>query len=127
RAVRDALLPLKENESRELFYGIDFHSTNENIFYPIDEEVKTAPDNITQKWTEMVQASNPDVTFSIEEFDTSSPIAKNWFYHTFGIDAVTYEVDDGIEKETLEKISRSAARSLMELLLQEWQKTAVEN
>lgn len=127
RVVRDALLPVKADENRIMFYGIDFHSTNENIFYPIEEEVKTTPDNITQKWTEIVQADHPDIEFTIEEFDTSSPIAKNWFYRTFGIDAVTYEVNDRISEDTLEKVSRSAARSLMELLLQEWQKTSVEN
>jgi hypothetical protein len=110
-----------------MFYGIDFHSTNENIFYPIDEEVKTEPDNVTQKWTKTVLNNHSDVEFTIEEFDTSSPIAKNWFYHTFGIDAVTYEVSDNIEPEKIEHISRSAARSLMRLLMEEWQKTTLEN
>jgi hypothetical protein len=110
-----------------MFYALDFHSTNENIFYPIDEEVKTTPDNITQKWTEKVVEENPDAKFTIEEFDTSSPIAKNWFYRTFGIDAVTYEVDDQISEEDLQQVSRSAVRSLMRLLLDEWEKTTLEN
>jgi hypothetical protein len=77
RVVRDALTPFLEDDSRVMFYALDFHSTNENIFYPIDEEVKTTPDNITQKWTEKVVEENPDAKFTIEEFDTSSPIAKN--------------------------------------------------
>lgn len=122
RVVRDALSSIKEHELREMFYAIDFHSTNENIFYPINEEVKTQPDNITQEWAQQVVEENPEVKFTIEEFDTSSPIAKNWFYHTFGIDAVTYEVDDRIEEEKLEKVSRSAARLLMTLLLEKWEK-----
>jgi hypothetical protein len=127
RVVRDELLAVEEKENRKMFYGIDFHSTNENIFYPIDEEVKTEPDNVTQKWTKTVLNNHSDVEFTIEEFDTSSPIAKNWFYHTFGIDAVTYEVSDNIEPEKIEHISRSAARSLMRLLMEEWQKTTLEN
>ena len=127
RVVRDALTPFLEDDSRVMFYALDFHSTNENIFYPIDEEVKTTPDNITQKWTEKVVKENPGVAFTIEEFDTSSPIAKNWFYRTFGIDAVTYEVDDQISEENIQQVSRSAARSLMRLLLDEWGKTTLEN
>jgi hypothetical protein len=127
RVVRDALTPFLEDDSRVMFYALDFHSTNENIFYPIDEEVKTTPDNITQKWTEKVVEENPDAKFTIEEFDTSSPIAKNWFYRTFGIDAVTYEVDDQISEEDLQQVSRSAVRSLMRLLLDEWEKTTLEN
>ncbi len=122
QAVREALAVIKDDESREMFYAIDFHSTNENIFYPIDEEVETTPDNFTQEWVQQIIEDNSKVKFSIEEFDTSSPIAKNWFYHTFGIDAVTYEVDDQIEEEKLEQVSRSAARSLMKLLLEKWEK-----
>lgn len=124
QVVRDALTPLKENKTRRMFYAIDFHSTNENIFYPIDEEVETSPDNITQKWTDEILEDNPDIEFTIEEFDTSSPIAKNWFYREFGIDAVTYEVNDQMSEETIESVSRSAARSLMELLLKEWENNA---
>lgn len=121
KVVREALSGIKDEETREMFYAIDFHSTNENIFYPIDEEVKTDPDNFTQEWVQQIIEDNPETTFSIEEFDTSSPIAKNWFYHTFGIDAVTYEVDDQIEEHKLEQVSRSAARSLMVLLLEKWE------
>lgn len=121
RVVRDALQWMKGHEKRQMFYGIDFHSTNENLFYPINEEVETTPDNITQKWIEKIKETHPDIDFTVEPFDTSSPIAKNWFYRTFGIDAVTYEVDDRIGEEKLEELSRSAARLLMELLLKEWE------
>lgn len=127
RIVRDALLGLKTDQKRHMFYAIDFHSTNENIFYPINKEVKTTPDNFTQKWIEQIIADNPHTAFSMEPFDTSSPIAKNWFYKTFGIDALTYEVDDRIGEQKLEEVSRSAARSLMELLLSEWEQMEVEN
>ena len=58
----------------------------------------------------MVTSENPNIQFTIEEFDTSSPIAKNWFYREFGIDAVTYEVNDQIGAGTLEEVSRSAAQ-----------------
>lgn len=127
RVVRDALSWMKNHERRILFYAIDFHSTNENIFYPINEEVKTTPDNITQQWLPKIMQENADIEFTVEEFDTSSPIAKNWFYHTFGIDAVTYEVDDRLETEKLDKVSRSAARLLMRLLLDEWNHKYLDN
>lgn len=119
--VRDVFTALQGKDNRELFYAIDFHSTNENIFYPITEEVKTTPDNITQKWMEQVITQNPDILINVEEFDPSSPIAKNWFYRSFGIDAVTYEVDDQISSDHLDAGSRSAARLLMQLLLDEWE------
>lgn len=115
--VRDIFTNTHQQSNRKLFYAIDFHSTNENIFYPINEEEETSPDNLTQQWVQQIIADNPSVKFTVEEFDTLSPIAKNWFYRTFGIDAVTYEVDDQMDSEMLEEVSRSAARSLMRILL----------
>ena len=119
KVVRDALLPILDNPSQKVYYGIDFHSTNENIFYPIDEPVKTTPDNITQRWFPLIKADNPSVRFVSEEFDTSSPISKNWMYKTFGSDALTFEMNDILDEETIEQVARSSARSLMKLLLDE--------
>lgn len=120
QAVRDALLPLKDDESAKVFYGIDFHSTNENILYPINEEVVTNPDNLTQRWSVLIQENNPELFFRNEEFDTSSPISKNWIYHTFGSDAVTFEVDDELDESQIRTLGINAAQSLMNLLLEEW-------
>lgn len=119
RAVKDALLPLKDDPLRTVYYGIDFHSTNENLFYPIDQAVKTTPDDLTQRWVPFIMADNPEIKFTIEEFPTDSPISKNWIYKTFGADALTYEVSDELNMEQIEEITRSAARSLMRLLLLE--------
>lgn len=117
KAVRDALLPILDDPLQKLYYAIDFHSTNENIFYPIEQSVKTFPDNLTQRWVPFIEEANPDVRFVSEEFDTSSPISKNWIFKTFGADALTFEMDDILDENTIEKISRSAAQSLMKLLL----------
>lgn len=121
RAVRDALLPLIQDEFTTVFYGIDFHSTNENILYPINQEVVTKPDNFTQKWAVSIKEDNPTLNFSSEEFDTSSPISKNWLFHTFGADAVTFEVDDVLNTKEITKLGTNAARSLMQHLLEEWE------
>lgn len=103
-----------------MYYGIDFHSTNENIFYPILDEIKTSPDNLTQRWYRIVDEVNPTLNFVSEEFDTSSPISKNWFYHTFGSDALTFEVHDELSLDEIQKLGVNSANSLMELLIEEW-------
>lgn len=122
QAIRDNLLPLKNNANRKVFYGIDFHSTNENIFYPINRDVSTFPDNFTYQWIEGLRTKFPATTFAVEPFDTSSPITKNWIFHTFGADAVTYEVDDRADRQQLKKVSRQAARLIMRNLLDEQKK-----
>ena len=123
KAVRDALFPFKENPDYQVFYGIDFHSTNENILYPILEEVVTTPDNFTQRWSSVIKEENPELYFRTEEFNTSSPISKNWIYHTFGADAVTFEVHDELDQGQVQQLGQRAARSLMKLLLEEMEST----
>lgn len=120
QAIRDDLLArLKNNDKTKVYYGIDFHSTDENIFYPINRDVTTFPDDFTYRWLDALTADFPETTFSIEPFDTSSPITKNWIYKTFGADAVTYEVDDRADRQKLREISQQAARLLMRQLLNE--------
>ncbi len=120
RAIRDDLLErLHSNSQTKVYYGIDFHSTNENIFYPINRDVQTFPDDFTYRWTDAIMEAFPETTFAVEPFDTSSPITKNWIYKTFGADAVTYEVDDRADRQKLHQISQRAAELLMQQLLDE--------
>ncbi|MEO1021857.1 MAG: M14 family metallopeptidase [Bacteroidota bacterium] len=116
-AIRDWLSPLTRDSLRQVVYGIDFHSTNENIFYPILPEIKTQPDNLSQLWIPQIQEAFPDILFSVEAFDVNAPISKNWIYRTFGCDALTYEVDDAMPRNRLEEVARESARLLMKMLL----------
>lgn len=120
RAIRDNILKHVATDSlKKVYYGIDFHSTNENIFYPINREIKTFPEDFTYVWVDSLQAAFPDTEFSVEPFDTSSPIAKNWIYRTFGADAVTYEVNDAENRDKIKAIARESARLVMQNLLRE--------
>ena len=123
KAIRDNLLPLKQDSLRSVYYGIDFHSTNENIFYPINREISTFPDNFTYQWIDTLKARFPDYPIEVEPFDTSSPIAKNWIYHTFGADAVTYEINDAADRDSMHTVTRTNARIIMRQLLEEKQKS----
>lgn len=119
RSIRDDLLPLKKDTLRRVYYGIDFHSTNDNILYPIERDISTFPKGFTYQWIDSLSKKLQDFTFTVEPFDTQSPITKNWIYHTFGADAVTYELDDTIERSLLHNISRQSARTIMQQLLNE--------
>lgn len=118
RAIRDDILKHVQADSlKKVFYGIDFHSTNENIFYPINRDIETFPEDFTYFWVDSLQAAFPEVEFSVEPFDTSSPITKNWIYRTFGADAVTYEVNDRADRKQLKAIAQKSARLVMKNLL----------
>lgn len=119
-AVKEALLQLKNRPNRTVFYGIDFHSTGGNIFYPIKKSIQTQPDQFTYRWAELIQEELPELNLRIEPFDTVSPIAKNWTFKTFGSDAVTFEVWDEIPREKIEPFGRRSAEIFMEMMIEEY-------
>lgn len=118
RAVRDDLLTLKKDSLRRVYYGIDFHSTNENIFYPIERKTATFPEDFTYAWIDSLKQQFPDFRMKVEPFDTSSPITKNWIYHTFGADAVTYETNDQAHRDSIRTVTRESAKIIMRQLLE---------
>lgn len=120
-AIRNALLPLKERSDREVFYAIDFHSTDENIFYPINRDISTFPQHFTYQWYDSITEAFDDIRINIEPFDTSSPIAKNWTWNTFGVDAVTFEVDDRMDRSLLADFAGTSAELFMKQMIKEYE------
>jgi len=122
QAIRDDLLSLQDDSLRKVYYGIDFHSTNENIFYPIKKNISTFPEDFTYGWIDSLKTKFPNYPIEVEPFDTSSPITKNWIYHTFGADAVTYEINDAANRDSLQTVTKKSAHIIMQQLLKAKQK-----
>ncbi len=123
RSIRnDILKNIKENPYAKVYYGIDFHSTGANIFYPLKRNVKTFPYHFTYQWVQQIITDFPETTFSVQPFDPSAPITKNWIYHTFGADAVTYEVSDHANRKKLKTIAKQSANLIMKGLLKAMEK-----
>lgn len=120
RAVRDALLSLNKRDNRRVFYAIDFHSTSSNIFYPIERRYDTFPRHFTYTWADLVIEEMPELELRVLPYDTSSPIAKNWTYKTFGADAVTFEVNDEIHRELMQKFARRSAEIFMREMIDQY-------
>lgn len=122
RAIRDDLLALRSDSLRRVYYGIDFHSTDENIFYPINRDVSTFPEDFTYGWIDSLEKKFPNYPIRVEPFPANSPIVKNWIYHTFGADAVTYEISDNAQRDKMRDVTRENARIIMRQLLEEFEK-----
>jgi len=122
QAVRSALLDLKEQSDRRVFYHIDFHATDEHVLYPILPEIEKFPGNITERWLDQIEMEVPEYPFKAEPFDTTAPIAKNWMFKTFGADGVTFELYDETDRSVIQKLGKKSSRLLMQLLLDAYDK-----
>ncbi len=114
-AFREYLL--SEVDSGDVKFGIDFHSTQVDLFYIQKEENLIAGKRLALEWLEAINASFPGHSFSPEPTGMTAQISKNWFLHELGAESVTYEVGDNTPRDVISKRGAAAAYILMKMLL----------
>lgn len=119
RAVRDALLEILEAPGAELWFAVDFHSTQEDVFYTLERSLETDPPGITDRWLDYIGSHLPHYEVNDSPSGLDTPMSRNWFYREFGAPALIYEVGDETDRELIRDVAATAARGTMEILLEE--------
>jgi len=120
-AVRDELLRLQRGKGKLRFF-IDFHSTQEDVFYITSADSTLEIDTVyqlTKEWLNKIAASNLDYKMNIDESLNSgnSPTSDNWVYNEFHVPALTYEIGDETNRDLIRRIASSAANALMHIFI----------
>ncbi len=98
---------------------LDFHSTQRSRFYTqmpedFDEELDFARD-----WLARARLRMPDFDFL---YDPRKPSGqentKNYFYATYHIPAITYEIGDEVDRAELDRTSPIFAQEMMRVMLE---------
>ncbi len=116
RIVRDTFTELAQD--RPVYFALDFHSTQEDVFYTLAKDLKTNLPEITDRWLAKLHELLPDYPINESPSGLGSPVSKNWFYQTFNAAAVTYEVGDEDPRDHIHRVAQAAARALMQVLLE---------
>jgi hypothetical protein len=119
RVVRETFTEILERPGHELWFGVDFHSTQEDVFYTLERSLETDPPGITDKWLDYIRSHLPDYEVNDEPSGLETPMSRNWFYGTFGAPALIYEVGDETDRGLIREVATTAARGTMEILLEE--------
>lgn len=122
--VKEELLKTVNEFNNKVKFFIDFHSTQQDVFYITSEDSTVDVDPIfktTKAWLERIQQLNPDYVVNVDESLNSynAPTSESWAYNTFKAPALTYELGDETERELIMKVCSSAAEAMMEVLLNE--------
>jgi hypothetical protein len=106
----------QETEGRTLQLMLDFHSTFEDLFYT--QPVSKDPPDFASIWLGASAQRLPDFPFKHSANPVSGqPNAKNYFYKSRGIPAVTYESGDETTREMLEYSATIFAEEMMKVML----------
>lgn len=119
RAVRD-FLTQKRAEGYEFVFGADFHSTWDDIYYPLDSAITGAEGKIVYDWITSISNQLPQKKTNISASDQLEPtmVSRNHFYAAHGMPAIVFELGDNTPRDFLKDKGRVAAEELMRLLME---------
>jgi predicted deacylase len=118
RVVRQAFTEILEQPGQELWFGVDFHSTQYDVFYTLERSLETDPPGITDLWLDYIGTNLPHYEVNDSPGGLDTPMSRNWFYRTFGAPALIYEVGDETDRGLIREVATTAARGTMEILLE---------
>ena len=118
-AFRKYILEKVRKQNAIVCFGIDFHSTQEDIFYYSEKNVNPDKENIALEWANSINQLFPDNSFNPEATGITSQISKNWFFNEIKAESITYEVGDNTPRDIINKRGKEAARQLMKILLKD--------
>lgn len=116
--VRDFLRKKINGTERKLYFGIDFHSTWDDIFYTNNADTPTNMDGLIKRWFAELEKAIPDYKVNARGSKIATGvISKAFFNKEFNAEALVYEVGDNTSREFTALKSRTAAEKLMALAL----------
>ena len=113
------LLDNKLSAGGKLYFGIDFHSTWDDIYYTLDSTVTTHTPGLMAEWLSSIEGEIPDYEINAKGNISSAGVSKNFMYNEYGAESLVYEVGDNTPRPFVREKGRVAAEQLMRLLLDE--------
>lgn len=117
-AVRDHFLQETQQATEPVYFAVDFHSTQSDVFYSLSSDLTTTPAGLMDQWLAAIVEQFPAEAGNISPSGIGLPTSKAFFYSTFKCPAVIYEVGDETSRDYIRAKARFAATALMELLLE---------
>ena len=115
KAKLDSLL----KGSQRLVFALDFHSTQQDIFYTMPTDYTVAPAQFATEW--LAKIKNQSVaSFVVRPKPGSSPgrgVFKQYIADKYNVHGITFELGDNTQRELIEHIAKVSAESLIVQML----------
>lgn len=118
-AIREFMQNKVATSGGKFYFGVDFHSTFQDIYYTINPDLKgNMPGLVPELITAMGQEF-PDYEPNIRPGGLDGPriSSTSFLFYEFGAESVTFEIGDNTPRNFIKQKGEIAAVKLMELLL----------
>lgn len=119
QAVRDFLKRKTSQTGGRFYFGIDFHSTWNDIYYPFSNIYEGNMPGLVDDWIANIQTAIPDYKPNIQANSRLLPtrVSRNHFFDAHGMEAIVFEIGDNTPRDFIRKKGSVGANELMKLLL----------
>jgi len=119
-AIRNFMEQKIDATGGKFYFGVDFHSTFEDIYYTIDPDLKGNMPGLVPEVIEAMAQELPGYVPNIRPNSSDQPriTSTSFLFFEFGAEALTYEIGDHTPRDFIRQKGEVSARKLMELLLE---------
>lgn len=118
KAVVD-YLNMQLGEEQRLVFALDFHSTQQDIFYTLLPAAAAMPTDIVNEWLASLKQHLVS-SFTIREragYRVESNVFTHFIGREYGVHSVTYEFGDNTPRQLVRHVAQLSATELMKILL----------
>jgi len=118
-AIRDFMQNKIATSGGKFYFGVDFHSTFQDIYYTINPELKGNMPGLVPELIKAMGAEIPNYEPNIKPGGLDGPkiSSTSFLFYEFGAESVTFEIGDNTPREFIKLKGEIAALKLMELML----------
>lgn len=113
----DFIVREQKKNKNEVVLGIDFHSTQEDVFYTYADSLRSVIPKFKDYWIYGIDRAMPDYEPLDEPSGLSQPYSKVWFYTQFNAEGITYEIGDETPRDFIKRKAIISAEEMMKLLM----------
>ena len=117
RQAVDFIVREQKRFDNEVILGIDFHSTQEDVFYTYADSMISDIPKFKDYWIYGIDEAMPDHEPVDEPSGLSQPYSKVWFYTQFEAEGITYEIGDETPRDFIKRKATISAKEMMKLLM----------
>jgi len=118
-AVRDFLKKEIADRGNQLIFSIDFHSTQDDIYYRVDPKMTGNMPNLISDWLTKTQEQIPGYVPNVKSLYNGGGTftAFSYFFKQYGTESLVYEIGDNTPRDFIKHKGEISAEILMNLLL----------
>ena len=119
RNLTKYIVKATKKDKSTVVLGIDFHSTQEDMYYTSETRDRTAHPDFIENWFTAIENKLTAYNYKPEQeiANSTQPVSKGWFLRYFKANAITFEVGDETPRDFISAKAIVAAEEMMRLLI----------